>query len=155
MTFLNMVHTTQYESHYNQDCTKNGSEVLKKMSSCFFSSFFSNFFDFALRFIGRAAMLTHRTRWTGKIWAVIWSQRMTWTSLSIRFKKGRVICVLVDVDVDLLGWSVRPQWTLTGTGTAPGRLYHGLDVAFGRPRQRGWGGPGGDHLSSTPTGPTW
>ena len=82
----------KYESHYNQDCTKNGSEVLKKMSSsCFFSHLsFQTFFDFALRFIGRAAMLTHRTRWTGKIWAVIWSQRMTWTSFSIRFLKKRL-----------------------------------------------------------------
>ena len=55
---------------------------------CFFLIFsFQTFLIFALRFIGRAAMLTHRTRWTGKIWAVIWSQRMTWTSFSIRFLK--------------------------------------------------------------------
>ena len=62
-------------------------------------------------------------------------------------KKGRVICVLVDIDVDFLIGPVWPQRALAWARAASSHVDHGLKVTFWRPRQRRWGRPGPNDLT--------
>ena len=51
-------------------------------------------------------------------------------SIQNTHKKGRVIGVLVNIDVDLLIRAMRSQRPLAGTGTASNR-HHCSQIAFG------------------------